>query len=285
MEPEISVIVPLYNQEKYVVKSLSALFSQTYRNFEIIIVDDASTDNSYIIVDDYLKVRKISDSKYNGPSVKLIKNSVNQDISRTTNIAIKASRGKYICINDPDDISEPNRLKIQHDFLVKNNEYAVIGSNLTLINENDITIGYRKYSETYDEILKTIVRESPLANPSVMIKKSVLDEFNGYPNDYFGAVEYELWFKIAQKYKIANINQYLVKYRISSTQVKSARLKITLKDTIKIQKKYLFDKNTIYAKNLELSDLLLFYSKYLLLLLPNSIILYLFKKIYFRKNK
>jgi glycosyltransferase involved in cell wall biosynthesis len=270
--PKVSVLMPAYNSEKYISKAIESILNQTFSDFEFIIIDDCSTDNTWQIIEKYAKLDK---------RIKAYKNKKNLKIVKTRNKGFKLmnKNSKFIAIFDSDDISLPNRLEIQLNFLEKNKEYGIVGSFIKIINENNKISGKRKYPITHEEIIKKIILYSPFAQPSVMIRKSAIDYVGQYDKKFTGipCEDYDLWFRILIHYKGYNINKYLIKYRISTTQSKTTHLKPVLKNTIKLQLKWLFNKNyfTFYA----IPNIFL---ELLLLLLPSKLILWLFKKIKYK---
>ncbi len=135
---ELTVILPFYNNEKYIVKSLSSILNQSYNNWKLILVDDCSSDNSLKIAKNFLRKRKIPKKKYF-----FILNKKNLGITKSLNKALKVSRSKYIARADADDFYHRDRFKIQLDYLNKNNEIDVVGSaassSSTILSETPIS--------------------------------------------------------------------------------------------------------------------------------------------------
>jgi len=264
-EQKVSVVMPAYNASDYIKEAIDSVLNQTYSNFELIIIDDASTDNTWEII-----------KSYDDKRIRPYKNEENLKIVKTRNkgFDLVSNNSKYIAIMDSDDICMPKRLKKEVNFLEKNKEYGLVGSHLIIINENSKKIGKRKYFTNYEDIKKNILVKNPIAQPSVMIRKKVIDEVSGYTSEgYDRSRDYDLWIRIFDKYKIINIDDYLLKYRVFSEQGKSTHLKETLKSTIQIQKKWLFKKKYFNFK--AFLNLIL---EYILLLFPKRLILWLFKK-------
>lgn len=129
MSPKISVIMPVYNTKKYLSEAIESILSQTFTDFEFIIIDDCSTDWSYEILQEYEK----KDNR-----IKLFRNEENMWVVKTRNKLLKniSQNSKYIAILDADDISEKNRLELCFDFLEKNPDFWVVSWNNFIINEN-----------------------------------------------------------------------------------------------------------------------------------------------------
>ena len=269
--PLVSVLIPNYNCEKYISEAIESILKQTYKNFEFIIIDDSSTDNSWEIIKKYSKKDK---------RIKCFRNEKNLQIVKTRNKLFEkvSKNSKYLAIMDSDDISHKDRLKKQVHFLEKkeNKNVGVVGTNLIFINENSKEIGKREYKKEITK--KDILTKSPVAQPSAMIRKEVIEKIGVYSNKFQVAEDYDLWNKIFKFYEIKNIQKDLLNYRISSTQSKSKILKLTIKNSIKIKLKYMEFKDYFNLKILIRLILEIF-----LLAIPKKLILWLFYKMEFKK--
>ncbi|MBA2850515.1 glycosyltransferase involved in cell wall biosynthesis [Methanococcus maripaludis] len=269
--PLVSVIMPNYNNEKYLPEAIESILNQTYENFEFIIIDDCSTDDSWNIIQNYVK----KDNR-----IKAFKNEKNLKIVKTRNkgFELMSKNSKYIAIFDSDDVSMPKRLEKQVNFLEKNLKFGLIGGHTYIINESSKIIASRKYETDFKKIIKNMIKKSPVAQPSVMIRKSVLDDVDHYDEKYDVCEDYDLWFKIANNYKIGNLDEFLLKYRITETQSKSTKLKKTLRHTLKIQKKWLFNK-----KFFSVFGVIYYGLEHLMYFLPSKVVLKLFKVLNYEK--
>ena len=228
--PFITVFTPNYNGSKYISETIESVIKQSYTNFEYIIIDDHSTDNSWQIIQKYAK----KDQR-----IKTFRNTRNLQIVKNRNCGFQHSspEAKYFAIIDSDDVALPDKLKIQVNFLQNNPDYGLVGSNIIIINKNSQVIGFRKYPSTDNDIRKSILRFNPIAQSSVILRKDVIDEIGMYDETWRVCQDYDYWLRVGISWKFANINKPLIKYRLSSTQVKSTNLKETLQNTYKIQKK------------------------------------------------
>lgn len=267
VESKISVIMPVYNTKPWVWEAIESILNQRFKNFEFIILDDCSTDWSYEICKHHANKDK---------RIKLYRNKKNQWISYTRNKLISLSSTDFIATQDSDDISLPNRLELEFNFLLGHEEYWVVWGNNEIINEFWNRIGYRTYSENISSI---ILKKSPISNPTTMFRKSYFEKVWGYEKNLNYWEDYDLWLKFYLKwYKIKNLNKILLKYRIRKQQTKSNKLKETLRNTIILQKKYM--KLWIKAS---FSDRIYILCEYILLLLPNKFVNFLFKKITYKE--
>ena len=267
----VSVVMPVYNNEKYVSEAIESILNQSYTNFEFIIIDDCSTDNSWQVIKRFAKKDNRIRCYRNEKNLKIVK-------TRNKGLDLCNKNSKYYAPMDSDDIAISNRLEKEVNFLEENKEYVAVGSNIILIDENSKKIGYRKYPQTYNKIKKIITRYSPMAQPSTLIRKDILLKEGKYNEKYTRSQDYELWMRLANKYKIKNLGDYLLKYRITETQGKTTHLKQTIKFTLNIQKKYLFKPKFFNPLNI-----IYFIGKFILLILPKGIVLRLFKMVTYKK--
>lgn len=267
---KISVIMPVYNTEKYLWEAIESILNQSFSNFEFIIIDDCSTDKSYEICRKYSK----KDER-----IKLFRNEENKWISFTRNKLISLSETNYIATQDSDDISLKNRLELSIEFLENNRNYWVVSWNNIIINEKSEIIWYRKYS---DNIKNIILKKSPISQPSSMFLKDIFEQLWWYDKDLNYGEDYDLWLKIYSKwYEIKNLSENLIKYRLHQNQSKNIKLKETIKNTLFIQKRAV--KNYDIKENF--SDKFYHLLEKTLLILPNSFILFLFKKLEYSNVK
>ena len=272
--PTISVLMPAHNASKFISESIISIIEQTYTDFEFLIIDDGSTDNTWDILTNFAKCDK---------RIKIYRNPKRLGIVKTRNklFSLVNSDSEYFAIFDADDISLPARLKIQLSYLRQNPKIGAIGSNIFIIDETGRAICMRKYPQSYHEIKKTILHRSPCCQPAVMIRKSVFAKVGGYRNGNFDrGNDYDLWLRIAAQSEIQNLPEILLKYRIQSLSVRSKYVKETLKSTLLIQSRWLFKKEYF-----RLSNFLHFGILCGLLIVPSGLILRLFYKLRFSKCK
>lgn len=201
--PRVSVNMPCYNCEKHVGIAIESILNQTLQDFELIVVNDGSTDNSLNVI------KSFSDSR-----IIIVNNSVNQGIVATRNIAIRRSSGEYIAILDSDDISCPNRLAEQVAFLDENPDYGVIGSWIEVIDDKGNATGEVRKTPDSSELIPVLsLFQNCFAQSSVLLRKSSLpDEL--YNPELSITEDYDLWIRILEKYKGSNLQKALVKYRV-----------------------------------------------------------------------
>ena len=207
----ISVIMSVYNGEKYLVQAIDSILNQTYQNFEFIIIDDCSTDNSSHILQEYAK----KDSR-----IKIIKKEKNIGIKgfiENLNLGISIAKGKYIARMDQDDVSLPERFQKQVDFLENNPEITLVGAQLNLINEQNKITGEAIAALQHRDIVKRITSQIQLFHPVIMFRK---DQNIQYREKFLYCEDYDLYLNlITQGKKLANLNEKLLHYRILESSI------------------------------------------------------------------
>lgn len=241
----ISVLMPVYNGEKYLNAAIESVLNQTYKNFELFIINDGSIDSTKLILDSY------SDSR-----IKIIDNVTNKGLIYSLNKGIELSTGKYIARMDADDISLPERFDKQITFLESNLSISILATSLILIDQLDREIGY--WDEDRHNVSETKIKETlPIINcighPTVMMRRNDVHEI-GYKNVFKNNEDWGLWLHIlSQNKRIAKLPEILLKYRIhpSSTTVSTNKLGVEKKI---IQFKYKYLKYKLINFNLKNTD-------------------------------
>ncbi|SHG24183.1 glycosyltransferase family 2 protein [Dysgonomonas macrotermitis] len=199
--PKISVILPVYDASAYLARAIDSIIGQTYTDWELIVINDGSTDNSESIVVNY------SDNRIN-----YYKNEVNSGLIFTLNKAIGLCSGKYIARMDADDIASPERFERQIDYLEQNSGCSMCGTFAHIIDKDENITG-KIIHQTENKYLQiNLLFSVPFVHPSMMIRKEVLEE-NQFDQNYLHAEDYDLWCRIARKHIVGNIPQFLLMYR------------------------------------------------------------------------
>lgn len=206
-DPIISVVMSVYNGEKYLKEAIDSILSQSYTDFEFLIVDDGSTDKSLEII-----------SSYEDKRILLIKNVINLGLAKSLNSGIKHARGKYIARMDADDIALPSRLDKQFSFMEKNDNIDICGSWVQIIGQSKGIVW--KYPVESDDIKIQLLFNSAFAHPTVFFRKnSFLDRGLLYDESIKSAQDYELWNRVAKCCEMKNIPEVLLHYRLHQDQV------------------------------------------------------------------
>jgi len=207
-KPQITVLMPAYNAEKYIAEAISSVLGQTFADFELVIVNDGSTDDTLTII------RSFDDKRI------VVISQPNQGVAAALNTGLQHARAQYIARFDADDICHPQRLKKQYHFLQNNPEYILVGSDADYILENgDLLFHFKCIAHTHEEILQKLYFYCPFVHPAVMYKKESVCRAGGYPADAHNFEDYLLWTAIARAGKLYNIAEPLIKYRLNATSV------------------------------------------------------------------
>lgn len=233
--PLISVIMPAYNVENYIRLSIESILNQTFTDFELIIIDDCSSDKTVDIIESF------DDSR-----IKLIRNESNMRLSYNLNLGISIAQGKYIARMDSDDISMPERFQTQVDFMEKNTNISIVGTNYVRMDNNDIIL----HPLDHEAIKIKLFLETAFAHPTVMMRREdIINRNLLYKKEYIPSDDYKFWTEAAIKgLKLANLSDVHLKYRIHQSQMSSDSIN-QLKGVKQTRKEY-----ALYFSNGKLSD-------------------------------
>lgn len=209
-QPAVTVLMPVYNGERYLGAAIESILGQTFPDFELLIIDDCSTDGGMRIV-----------KGYGDPRIRLVANEANLGVAVTLNRGIRLARGRYIARMDCDDISLPHRLRKQFNFMEGNSEVGVCGSRVRRIGAKR---GLWKV-QTGDAAIKSrLLFENAMAHPSVMLRTSVLARHDlGYDPTFRCAQDYAFWVELARHSRLANLDEVLLLYRVHPSQISEAQ--------------------------------------------------------------
>lgn len=209
--PKITVFMAVYNGQKYLKEAIDSVLSQTFKNFELLIINDGSTDDSVSIIESY------SDSR-----IRLLQNEKNLGITGTRNRGIKEMRGEYLTVLDCDDIAPPKRLAKQFNFLEKNPDFGLVGGQTQIIDDQSRPTGtIWKNAYSPEEMKAVLLFACCISNPAVTIRAAALPP-DGYL-DFEGACDYDLWQRMSRHWKIWNLPEIMVKYRIHNQNMSTSQ--------------------------------------------------------------
>jgi glycosyltransferase involved in cell wall biosynthesis len=239
--PKISVLMPAWNSEKYIGEAIDSILAQTFKDFEFIIINDGSTDNTAEIV-----------RRYKDPRIVFIDNKQNQGLIAVLNQGMDLCRGEYIARMDSDDISLPERFAKQIAYMDANSDVAVLGTSFQEFGDKHYTCVRNGACGLYD-----IARGCKISHPTVMLRKSVFDKYNfRYSEDYEACEDYELWSRVALHASIANLPAVLLKYRCHNNSISVRQMELQMNGTNRIQKNIL---NMLCGSDKRLHDRWRFY--------------------------
>ncbi len=233
--PKISVILPFFNAEKTLERAIKSISSQSFKDFECILIDNNSNDRSKEIAQKFVD----SDNRF-----KLISEQ-KQGVTSASNAGWEASRGQYIARMDADDWSYPDRLKMQNDFLDMNSDYDAVASLVKHISHSEFTGGMARFVQwsnsivTYREILNNRFVELPIVNPTAMWRRKTAQQYGMYLQGNFPE-DYEMWLRwLDYGVKIKKLNNVLLDWYDSDNRLTRTKPIYSDSSFYKIKTKYL----------------------------------------------
>ncbi len=263
-KPVVSVLLPAYNAERYLPEALESILAQSFTDFEVVVIDDCSTDGTWKLIQKYAKQDK---------RVVAVQNQHNLKLSGTLNRAIEVAHGKYLARMDADDWSYPDRLEKQVSFMEKHPAVGICGGSMEVCDQELHVVSVRRYHQTDGEIRSHLFRYSPYSHPLVMYRKDVLEKVGGYRDEFNPAEDYELYFRIGMVAQFANLPDILLKYRVIPKSMTTGGTRKMEEKTIAIR--------YLYAKNYKMSLQDLVYTwlhQLTLLFIPSSWKIWAFNK-------
>lgn len=205
-EPLVSVIMPAYNAERFIGEAILSILNQTYKNFELIIIEDSSIDNTLAEIE-----------KWKDQRIRLFCNEKNRGISYSTNRGIALSKGEYIALLDDDDIAEPERLSIQVEYMRKNTDIDIVGGRYMEIDEEGNIIQYCNEPRNNPKYIKVMLlfHFMDFANGSVMIRKEFIEKNHlSFQENCYGMQDFRFYIESSKIGSISSVNQFVMRHRI-----------------------------------------------------------------------
>lgn len=199
INPKITVLMAVHNEELHLAEAISSILNQTFKDFELIIINDASTDSSQKILNSFTDKR-----------IKIITNKQNMGLTKSLNKGIRLAVGKYIARMDGDDIAQPERLTKQIAFLNTHPNHGAVSTRYILINDNGQFIKKKNIPLNHETIMQYLYVYNPICHPSAMIRKECFEKLGLYNENYIVSQDYDLWFRVSSEYKLANLPDYLI---------------------------------------------------------------------------
>ena len=267
--PLVSIVLTIYNGSKYLEECLQSILSQTHKNWELIIINDGSTDDSGEIITQF--VSKI-DNEF-----KYINLNQNMGIAYCSNLGIKQARGKYIAKMDADDIMIDTRLAEQVCFFENRQDIDIVGSNAFEIDEFGNEIRFTDVPLDNLFVKKQLISTYPIIHPSVMFRSEVFMQGIEYRDLYPRAEDIDLWLRLSH-FNFANLKNPLIKKRIHSKQITTS--KWGHYDILKLKFDFFFE-NKIFLKNFHH----LLKHTFIVVFIPNVIYVLIKKSLSQRRKK
>lgn len=210
MQPKVTVLMSCYNAVRWLDEAITSILNQTFKDFEFVIIDDGSTDETLKIINSYAD---------NDDRIVVI-SKPNTGLTDSLNVGLQMARGEWIARLDADDVAFPTRFKRQIEFLNNNKEIGLLGSGCTLIDGKGLIIKDFKYPFAHRKIVKKIeAMGSPFPHSSVIFKKEIVQSIGGYRSRFNGAEDSDLWLRIAENHTIACLPLPLIKLRKHSESI------------------------------------------------------------------
>jgi hypothetical protein len=213
--PPVSVVVTAYNGERFLRPAIESLLNQTFRDFELIVVDDCSTDSTPQILSEFTDER-----------MRVIRNERNLGIAETTNRGLAAARGEYIALQDHDDLSWPTRFEYQVAFLNSHPQVAMVGSSCNVMDEAGTLVPHWPVEYEDENLRWALLWRCPFFHTSLMVRRRAIEEVGCYSSDpkYRFAEDYEFMSRVAFRHAVANIPQKLGCWRMHRTSASQLHL-------------------------------------------------------------
>jgi glycosyltransferase involved in cell wall biosynthesis len=206
--PRVTVLMPVYNGAQYLKDAIDSVLAQTFTEFEFLIVNDGSTDNSLQIIESYKDKR-----------IKVLSQE-NQGVSAALNLGLKAAVGDFIARTDCDDICKPDRLEKQINFLINNPDFILVGSDADYVDKDGVfAFHYQNIGHTNEEIQERIHHHCPFIHSAVIYNKEAVISIGGYDENAYLFEDYFLWIKLVKAGKVANITEPLMIIRFNPSSV------------------------------------------------------------------
>jgi glycosyltransferase involved in cell wall biosynthesis len=215
--PRVTVFTPVYNREHTLRATIESVLAQTYRDFELLLIDDGSKDASLEVI-----------RSYTDPRIRLVAHEQNQGIPKTRNHGLELARGQFLAILDSDDIANRTRLAHQVEFLDRHPDIAAVGSWLTRIDARGRPRGFIARPTHPDDVRAHILFVSCFKNPAMMARTEVVRRF-GYREEFVYCQDIDLWGRISEQHRLANLPRFLTRYRMGGESRRDEALAFRLK--------------------------------------------------------
>lgn len=207
-DPNVTVIMSVYDGEKYLCEAINSILNQTFKDFEFLIINDGSTDRTAEIL-----------QSYHDPRIKTINNPENRGIPKSRNSGMRIAKGKYIAVMDADDISLPRRLEKEVAFLDQNRNIGLVGTYYLMINEKGKVLRTIKCLTESMELKDKLLEENQFGHGSVMFRAECIEKVGLYREEFKLSLDYDLMLRISEVYDVANIPEFLYQWRLNTKSV------------------------------------------------------------------
>jgi glycosyltransferase involved in cell wall biosynthesis len=232
----VSIVLPVYNGEKYLAESLDSVLAQTYQNWELVIINDGSTDGTENLILNYPDKR-----------IKYLPNDSNKGIIFSLNRGLQESNGEYIARLDADDIALPNRFEKQVEFLSENSDYALCGSYFQTIDSNGKVLKDVRFPANNRDAQSFLLLHNCFCHSAIMMRSVIAKELK-YDEKFQVCEDYDLWYRISRTGKIVNLPVFTTLYRVHENNMSTRKSEIMFIHVNMINKRILDDLGIEYSK-------------------------------------
>jgi len=233
--PLVSIVLPVYNGEKYLAESLDSVLAQTYQNWELVIINDGSTDGTETLILSYQDKR-----------IKYLPNEGNKGIIFSLNKGLQESNGVYIARLDADDIALPFRIEKQVKFLSENSDYALCGSYFQTIDSNGSLLKNVTFPANNRDAQSYLLLHNCFCHSAIMMRSIIAKELK-YDEKFQVCEDYDLWYRISRRGKILNLPVFTTLYRVHDNNMSTRKSEIMFAHVNKINKRILDDLGIEYS--------------------------------------
>ena len=209
----VSVVMSVFNGERYLGEAMDGILEQTYRDLELVVIDDGSTDGSPEILEE----RRRSDARLR------VFRQENRGLTRSLNRGVELSQGEYIARMDADDVADRNRIERQVAFMDAHPDVGLLGTGYHEIDEDGRTLGVKAFPTDDRTLRATLIRYNPFFHASVMLRREVFGAVGLYDPAWPSVEDYELWFRVARRFRLANLKEPLGMRRYDGVNISIRR--------------------------------------------------------------
>lgn len=232
--PKISILIVVWNEKEFLDRFFGCIQNQTFSDYEIICVNNGSTDGSLEKIREWQKIFGLE-------KFKIINSETNIGLTKALNVALKEARGKYVARIDPDDFWEKEKLEKQVNFLEDNPDHGIVGCNHINVYKNNKNKKYTKLPETNEMIAEKLFRRNPFAHSCILARTELLKSVGGYNEEIRYGQDYELWLRCFPLTKFHNLQEFLCQRTVDngiSVKKQNAQMRQSIRTRMKYIKKY-----------------------------------------------
>jgi len=224
-QPKVTILMSVYNDEKFVREAIDSILNQTFTDFEFLIINDGSKDDSLKVIKSYKDTR-----------IRLISRE-NKGLVYSLNEGIKLAKGEYIARQDSDDVSLPHRLETEVKFLDSHPNVGLVGSNYTIIDTNGKRMVTTNVFTHPADLKLTQITCNQFGHGSIMARKTILQKLKGYDKSVGHVEDYDLWTRISRIADIANLEEPTYLYRTNPNGITQQNHELQIKQTFAVRDK------------------------------------------------